>query len=64
MDLKTYKVDALNLNDVLVSQKIKASSASWAAKIVTRKNKYLRVQSVTLIEEPVCAFEDLERGIS
>jgi hypothetical protein len=49
--LNQYTVKALNLNDVLVSQKIAAVSADEAAKIVTRKNKYLRVQSVEKIEE-------------
>jgi hypothetical protein len=43
---KTYIVKALNLNDVLVSQKIEAYSERQAAEIVVRKNKYLRVQSV------------------
>ena len=48
-----YKVDALNLNDNIVSQRIDARNATQAAAIVTRKNKYLRVYSVCLIDEPV-----------
>ena len=44
--MKTYTVKALNLNDVLVSQKIEAYSERQAKEIVFRKNKYLRVQSV------------------
>ena len=43
---KTYIVKALNLNDVLVSQRIEAYSDKQASEIVTKKNKYLRVQSV------------------
>jgi hypothetical protein len=43
---KTYIVKALNLNDFLVSQKIEAYSEKQASEIVTKKNKYLRVQSV------------------
>ena len=43
---QTYVVKALNLNDVLVSQRIVAASSKEAAEIVVRKNKYLRVQSV------------------
>jgi len=43
---KTYTVKALNLNDVLVSQKIEAYSEQQAKEIVIRKNRYLRVQSV------------------
>jgi hypothetical protein len=49
--LNQYTVKALNLNDVVVSQKITAATADEAAKLVTRKNKYLRVQSVEKIEE-------------
>ena len=56
---KTYKVDALNLNDVLVSQKIVAFSANAAAKIVTGKNKYLRIQSIVIIEEPKQAWDEV-----
>ncbi|HXF12236.1 MAG TPA: hypothetical protein VN517_03725 [Terriglobales bacterium] len=47
--MSQYKVSALNLNDVLVIQKISASSANAAAQIVVRKNKYLRVQAVEKI---------------
>jgi len=53
-----YIVKALNLNDNLVSQRITAYSADVAASIVTRKNKYLRVQSVEKIEEITRSFED------
>lgn len=58
MKTSKYKVDALNLNDVLVSQKIEAVSAAAAAKRVTDRNKYLRVQSVTLMEDPQPSWEN------
>ncbi len=48
---KTYIVKALNLNDFLVSQKIEAYSEKQASEIVTKKNKYLRVQSVEVANE-------------
>lgn len=52
-----YKVIALNLNDKEVAQTITANSAQEAADLVTRKNKYLRVQSVTKIETASPKFE-------
>ena len=55
--LNQYMVKALNLDDYLVSQKIFAATANDAAKAVTRKNKYLRVQSVEKIEELRQHFE-------
>jgi hypothetical protein len=45
---QTYVVKALNLNDVEVTLKIQASSPEHAKRIVAAKNKYLRIQSVSL----------------
>lgn len=50
-----YIVKALNLNDAPVSQRIEAYSDKQASEIVTRKYKYLRVQSV----EVAWAWPDL-----